>query len=121
MLQDLETCLHLLSMCMNTTLNNIQTTLHSKVVWQIHKLLLSHCITRNTFLYIERMHLSGCPLKDTIPTWPCPCLCTTKTMPIPCHTQTWHPYHHHDLPEESHKRYHPKLERTIHFNVHIMP
>ena len=79
-LQEIDTCLYLFSMCMNTTLNNIPKTRHNKVVWQIHKLLLSHSSTRDTFVMNVGTHL-GSPPKNIIPPWLYPCLYSTR----PCH------------------------------------
>lgn len=76
-LQEADTCLHVLSTCTNLTLNNIQTTKRNKVLWQIHKLLLSHSTTRDTILMDTCTHLRA-PLENTIPTWLYPCICITR-------------------------------------------
>jgi hypothetical protein len=88
-LQEVGTCLHLLSMCMNTTFNNIQTTKHDKMVWQIHILLLSHSPTRDTFLINIGTHLIN-----------------------PHRTQSFHGYTHASTPQDhsvAHMRAPPPL------------
>ena len=45
-------------LCTSIAFNNIQKTTHNKVVWQIHRLLLSHSSTRDTFLTNVDTHLN---------------------------------------------------------------
>ena len=54
LLQEWDTCFHILSTCTNTILHTIWTTKHNIAIWQIHKLILSHSITRGTLN--ERIH-----------------------------------------------------------------
>ena len=112
-----DKCLHLLSMCTNTTLNIIWTTNHTKVVAN----------TQTTPLPLHnKRHI---PHKCNHPSWEPPCrtqlhmaipmLLHHKPMSLPRQTQTWHPYHHHHLPKEIHILHHPTIKLAIHW-IHIM-
>ena len=79
-MQEINTCLHLLSIHTNTALNNIWTTKHNKAVWQIDNFIVYHSSTRDTFLMNVGTHL-GSPPKNTIPPWLHLCICTTRRCP----------------------------------------
>ena len=51
--------IHFLSMCTNNILNNIRTIKHNIAIWQIHRLLLSHSITRDTLPMNVGTHLGN--------------------------------------------------------------
>ena len=71
-----DTWLHVLLKCKQQHIHALIIKRHNKVVWEVHKLIMSNKISRhytlmNAETYNER------PQENTLPTWLLPCTCGT--------------------------------------------
>lgn len=77
-LRENNTCLHLLSCCTNTRINNLCTNRHNDALHAIAQTLLAHPTTRY-FIFINAGKIKDKPPNNTIPTRLLPCSCYLPT------------------------------------------
>ena len=72
-----DTWLYVLLKCKQQYIHTLITNRHNKVVWEIHKLLISNKLTRH-YIFMNAGIYNDSPQENIVPGWLLPCTCDTQ-------------------------------------------